>query len=88
MPRALCLACAIFVSVMFSMTVVGAANSPYPATLTLQSGLTFSSTGHAVPWGTKLTAAQVRAVTFSSSGSAFRWGVWQVNGPGQAVPSA
>ena len=69
---------------LFSMTVAGASPSPYPATLTMQRGLTFSSTGHALPWGTELTAAQVRSVTFKSSGPTYRWGVWQRNGgPGQ-----
>lgn len=65
---------------VFSVTVAGAASSPYPATLTMQHGLTFSTTGHALPWGTKLTAAQARWVTFRPSGPTYRWGVWQENG--------
>lgn len=76
-----------FVVTAFSMMVAGAAPSPYPATLKMQRGLTESAAGHALPWGTKLTAAQAHWVTLSSpalKGSAFRWGVWKENGgPGQ-----
>ena len=62
------------------VNVAGAASSPYPATLTMQRGLTESAAGHALPWGTTLTAAQDRRVTFRSSGPTYRWGVWKENG--------
>jgi hypothetical protein len=62
----------------------GAASSPYPATLTMQRGLTESATGHALPWETTLSAAQARRVTLSSSGPTYRWGVWkEYAGPDQ-----
>jgi hypothetical protein len=62
------------------VNVAGAASSPYPATLTMQRGFTESAAGHALPWGTTLTAAQARRVTFRSSGPTYRWGVWKENG--------
>jgi len=66
------------------VNVAGAASSPYPATLTMQRGLTESATNHPLPWGTTLTAAQARRVTLRSSGPTYRWGVWKENaGPGQ-----
>jgi hypothetical protein len=66
------------------VNVAGAASSPYPATLTMQRGLTESAAGHALPWGTTLSAAQARRVTLESSGPTYRWGVWKENaGPGQ-----
>ena len=58
------------------VTVVGASPSLYPATLTMQRGLYSPFPPNHLPWGTKLTAAQARAVTFTSSGSTYRWGVW------------
>ncbi len=62
----------------------GAAPSPYPASLTMRHGLTFSTTGRALRWGTALTTAQARWVTIESSGGADRWGVWRrAGGPAQ-----
>ncbi len=71
---------------VFSVTAAGAASSPYPATLTMQHGLTFSATGHALRWGTRLTAAQARWVTIRSSGTTYRWGVWQEDGVAGQFP--
>lgn len=71
---------------VLSVTAAGAASSPYPATLTMRRGLTFSSTGHALPWGTRLTATQARWVTVRSSGPRYRWGVWQQGGVGGQFP--
>ena len=74
---------AALVLTVFSVTVAAAASSPYPATLTMQRGLTFSTTGHALPWGAKLTVAQAHWVILKSpalKGSAYRWGVWDENG--------
>ncbi len=77
-------ACATLVLAVFSATLAGAASSPYPATLTMQRGLTESAAGHALPWGTSLTASQARWVTLRSSGPTYRWGVWKENGgPGR-----
>jgi len=77
-------ACATLVLAAFSVTVAGAASSPYPATLTMQRGLTESAAGHALPWGTTLTAAQARWVRFESLGTTYRWAVWKEGGsPGQ-----
>lgn len=59
-----------------AVTVAGATPSLYPATLTMQRGLYSPFPPNHLPWGTKLTAAQARAVTYKSSGSTFRWGVW------------
>jgi hypothetical protein len=58
---------------------------PYPATLTMQRGLTFSTVGRALPWGTRLNAAQAREVTIKSPGGTYRWGVW-VTGHGPTFP--
>jgi hypothetical protein len=78
------MALAITVSTSQGIEVSGAASSPYPATLTMQRGLTESATGRALPWGTTLTAAQARRVTLRSSGPTYRWGEWQEHaGPGQ-----
>jgi hypothetical protein len=77
-------ACTTLVMAAFSVTVAGAASSPYPATLTMQRGLTESAAGHALPWGTTLTAAQARWVRFESLGTTHRWAVWKEGGgPGQ-----
>ncbi len=60
----------------------GASSSPYPATLTLQRGLTMSEYGHALPWGTKLTAKQSQSVQLRSTDLAYRWAVWgKLGGP-------
>jgi len=84
MRRVHYVACATLVLAVFSATLAGAASSPYPATLTMQRGLTESAAGHALPWGTSLTAAQARRVTLRSSGPTYRWGVWkEYAGPGQ-----
>jgi hypothetical protein len=56
------------------------APSPYPATLTMQHGLTFSSVTRALRWGTTLGAAQARQVTITSIGSTYRWGVRVTDG--------
>jgi hypothetical protein len=80
MRRGRSVAGAALVLAVFSVTVAGAASSPYPVTLTMQRGLTESAAGHALPWGTKLTAAQARWVTLRSSGLIYRWGVWKENG--------
>jgi hypothetical protein len=73
-------ACAVLVLVGLSLTVAGAASSPYPATLTMQPGLSQSNFVPALPWGTTLTAAQARWVTLKSSGRTDRWGVWEEGG--------
>lgn len=66
------------------MTVAGYDSPPYPAILRSQPGLTESATGHNLPWGTRLTAAQSRAVTYKASGSTYSWGVWEApTGAGQ-----
>jgi hypothetical protein len=78
------MALAITVSASQGIEVAGATSSPYPATLTMQRGLTESATAHTLPWGTTLTAAQARRVTLRSSGTTYRWGVWkEYAGPGQ-----
>ena len=59
------------------VAAVSTASSPYPATLTMQRGLTFSYVIRSLPWGTTLTAAQERWVTFKSPGRIDRWGVWK-----------
>ena len=79
MRRTKYVACAALVLAVFSAKAAGAASSPYPATLKMQRGLYESSTGHTLPWGTTLTAAQARQVTLKSSGPTFRWGVWREN---------
>ena len=58
------------------MTVAGYDTTQYPAILRSQPGLTESATGHNLPWGTRLTAAQSLAVTFKASGPTYSWGVW------------
>ena len=78
------IACGTLVLAVFLETVAGAASSPYPATLSMQRGLTESAAGHALPWGTTLTVAQARWVRFKSSGTTYRWAVWKEGGgPGQ-----
>jgi hypothetical protein len=58
--------------------------SPYPAILKSQLGLFESATGHNLPWGTRLTAAQSRDVTFKAWGATYSWGVWEApTGAGQ-----
>jgi hypothetical protein len=86
MRRTHYVACATLVLAVFSSTVAGATSSPYPATLTMQRGLSQSSTNPALPWGTTLTAAQARQVTLKSSGPTFRWGVWKKNGGPETFP--
>ncbi len=73
-------ACMVLVLVVLSVAGAGAASSPYPATLTMQRGLTESDAGTALPWGTALTAAQARWVTLKSWGRTDRWGVWKEGG--------
>ena len=58
------------------MSVAGYDTPPYPAILRSQPGLTESATGHNLPWGTRLTAAQSLTVTFKASGPTYSWGVW------------
>ena len=64
----------------FSLSGAGSVSSPYPATLTMQRGLTESASGHALAWGTALTGAQARWVRLSSSGTIYRWAVWKEGG--------
>jgi hypothetical protein len=73
-------ACTVLVLVALSVTATGAASSPYPATLTMQRGLSQSNGVPALTWGTTLTAAQARWVTAKSSGRIDRWGVWEEDG--------
>lgn len=80
---------AALVFTVYSLTAVGAASSPYPAKLMMQRGLTESAMGRALPWGTKLSAAQSHWVTLSSPpyrGSTFRWGVWRKGGGPSQFP--
>lgn len=69
-----------------SAGVASAAPLPYPASLTMRRGLTFSASGHALRWGTALTTAQARWVTIESSGRTDRWGVWQEDGVSAQFP--
>jgi hypothetical protein len=78
-------ACTVLVLLALSVTAAGAASSPYPATLTMQRGLSQSNVVRALPWGTTLTAAQARSVTVKSSGRTDRWGVWNT-GTGPEFP--
>ena len=73
-------ACTVLVLVAVSVTAAGAASSFYPATLTMQRGLSQSNGVPALPWGTTLTAAQARWMTLKSSGRTDRWGVWKEDG--------
>ncbi len=59
---------------------------PYPAKMTMQHGLTFSSVGRSLPWGTTLTSAQARWVKLTSSGGPYWWGVWDPNGDPSTYP--
>ncbi len=70
---------------VLSASPAAASPSPFPATLTMQRGLTESAAGHALTWGTELTVAQARWVTLKSSvRSPSQWGVWKPRGgPGQ-----
>ena len=68
-----------------SVVVAGAAERPYPATLTMTRGLSQSSAAKALPWGTRLTAVQARGVRYESTGPTFRWGVWYW-GPSETFP--
>jgi hypothetical protein len=68
------------------LNVAGAATSLYPATLRMQHGMYESNTGHALPWGTMLTAAESRWVILKSSGSLDRWGVWKEHGTAGQLP--
>jgi hypothetical protein len=52
-------------------------SSPYPAILKSQPGLTESATGHNLPWGTRLSAAQSREVALKAAGPTYSWGVWE-----------
>ncbi len=61
------------------ITEASSASLPFPAVLTMQAGLSQSRFGHALPWGTTLTAAQARSVTITSSGTTYKWGVWAKN---------
>jgi hypothetical protein len=70
----------VLVFVALSVTATGAASSFYPATLTMQRGLTESHGVSALPWGATLSAAQARWVTVESSGRTDRWGVWKGDG--------
>lgn len=69
-----------------SVSSVGAASSPYPATLKLQRGLTMSRAVRALPWGTTLTTAQARWVTLRSPTSTVEWGVWRQDGASPEFP--
>lgn len=80
------LAGATLVLLVFSVVPAGAALSPYPVTLTMHRGLADLVANHALPWGTKLTAAQARWVTLRSSGDAYQWGVWRENGEPATFP--
>lgn len=73
------LACAVVLALSLVPTS-GAAPSPYPARLPLQRGLTMSTYGRAIPWGTTIPIAQARWVTIKSSAPTYRWGVCQMNG--------
>jgi hypothetical protein len=73
-------ACMVLVLVALSVTAASAASSFFPATLTMQRGLSQSNFVPALPWGTTLTAAQARWVTLKSSGRTDRWGVWEEDG--------
>lgn len=64
----------------YPVAAASAASSPYPASLTMRSGLALSSTGRGLPWGAVLPVAQSRWVTLATSGSRVRWGVWREDG--------
>jgi hypothetical protein len=63
------------------------APSPYPATLTMSRGLTFSNESHHLPWGTTLTPAQARWVKLQAAGPDYSaWGVWDPHGYPNTYP--
>ncbi len=63
------------------------APSPYPATLTMSPGLTFSNVSHHLAWGTALTPAQVRWVKLTAVGpDDSEWGVWDPRGYPSTYP--
>ena len=75
---------AVIATLVATLSTPHAATSPYPAILTMQRGLLFSSDGKALPWGTTLDGAQAKWVVIESRAAKVRWGVWQQKGaPGQ-----
>ena len=63
------------------------APSPYPATLPMSRGLTFSNMSHHLAWGTALAAAQVRWVKLKDGRpDDSEWGVWDPSGYPNTYP--